>query len=142
MVHGHCHQKVIVGMGPTTEVLSRVEGLEFRGCWIGVRGMAGSFGYEQGHYEVSQACGERVLFPAVRERRPRISSSPPASPAATRSPTSARAAARFTSPSCWRWPAPDFAGHHKPLPLRELARLEPLSCDKGKNGHRDNARNH
>jgi hypothetical protein len=28
--------------------------------------MAGSFGYEQGHYEVSQACGERVLFPAVR----------------------------------------------------------------------------
>ena len=29
-------------------------------------GMAGSFGYEEGHYEVSKACGERVLFPAVR----------------------------------------------------------------------------
>jgi len=29
--------------------------------------MAGSFGYEQGHYDVSKACGERVLFPAVRD---------------------------------------------------------------------------
>ncbi|MFL5537753.1 MAG: (Fe-S)-binding protein, partial [Longimicrobiaceae bacterium] len=67
VVHGHCHQKAIVGMGPTTEVLSRVEGLEFRVLDSGCCGMAGSFGYEQGHYEVSRACGERVLFPAVRE---------------------------------------------------------------------------
>jgi Fe-S oxidoreductase len=54
-------------MGPTTDVLSRVEGLEFRVLDSGCCGMAGSFGYEQGHYEVSKACGERVLFPAVRE---------------------------------------------------------------------------
>jgi Fe-S oxidoreductase len=66
-VHGHCHQKALVGMGPTTEVLSRVEGLEFTVLDSGCCGMAGSFGYERGHYEVSQACGERVLFPAVRE---------------------------------------------------------------------------
>jgi Fe-S oxidoreductase len=47
-------------------VLSRVEGLDFTVLDSGCCGMAGSFGYEQGHYEVSQACGERVLFPAVR----------------------------------------------------------------------------
>jgi Fe-S oxidoreductase len=67
VVHGHCHQKAIVGMGPTTEVLSRVDGLDFTVLDSGCCGMAGSFGYEKGHYEVSQACGERVLFPAVRE---------------------------------------------------------------------------
>ena len=70
VVHGHCHQKAIVGMGPTTEVLSRVEGLEFTVLDSGCCGMAGSFGYEKGHYEVSKACGERVLFPAVREAAP------------------------------------------------------------------------
>jgi FAD/FMN-containing dehydrogenase/Fe-S oxidoreductase len=67
VVHGHCHQKAIVGMGPTTEVLSRVEGLDFTVLDSGCCGMAGSFGYEKGHYDVSKACGERVLFPAVRE---------------------------------------------------------------------------
>jgi FAD/FMN-containing dehydrogenase/Fe-S oxidoreductase len=70
VVHGHCHQKAIVGMGPTTEILGRVEGLEFRVLDSGCCGMAGSFGYEKGHYDVSQACGERVLFPAVREAAP------------------------------------------------------------------------
>ena len=67
VVHGHCHQKAIVGMGPTTDVLSRVEGLEFKVLDSGCCGMAGSFGYEKGHYDVSRACGERVLFPAVRD---------------------------------------------------------------------------
>jgi FAD/FMN-containing dehydrogenase/Fe-S oxidoreductase len=66
-VHGHCHQKALVGMSPTEEVLRRVEGLEFRILDSGCCGMAGSFGYEKGHYEVSRAAGERVLFPAVRE---------------------------------------------------------------------------
>ncbi|HET7322551.1 MAG TPA: FAD-linked oxidase C-terminal domain-containing protein, partial [Longimicrobiaceae bacterium] len=66
-VHGHCHQKALVGMGPTEEVLSRVEGLDYRILDSGCCGMAGSFGYEKGHYEVSKAIGERVLFPAVRD---------------------------------------------------------------------------
>jgi FAD/FMN-containing dehydrogenase/Fe-S oxidoreductase len=66
VVHGHCHQKALVGMAPTTAVLDRVEGLEYHVLDSGCCGMAGSFGYEQGHYEVSRACGERVLFPAVR----------------------------------------------------------------------------
>jgi FAD/FMN-containing dehydrogenase/Fe-S oxidoreductase len=66
VVHGHCHQKALVGMGPTTELLSRVEGLEFTVLDSGCCGMAGSFGYDRAHYEVSKAVGERVLFPAVR----------------------------------------------------------------------------
>ena len=59
------HQKVLVGIEPTRQVLSKVEGLDFTMLDSGCCGMAGSFGYEQGHYEVSQACGERVLFPVV-----------------------------------------------------------------------------
>jgi FAD/FMN-containing dehydrogenase/Fe-S oxidoreductase len=66
VVHGHCHQKALVGMEPTRNVLARVEGLRFSVLDSGCCGMAGSFGYEAGHYEVSRACGERVLFPAVR----------------------------------------------------------------------------
>jgi Fe-S oxidoreductase len=66
VVHGHCHQKALVGMEPTRKLLSRVEGLEYKILDSGCCGMAGSFGYEEGHYEVSQAVGERVLFPAVR----------------------------------------------------------------------------
>lgn len=66
IVHGHCHQKALVGMEPTRRLLERVEGLEFEILDSGCCGMAGSFGYEKGHYEVSQAAGERVLFPAVR----------------------------------------------------------------------------
>jgi FAD/FMN-containing dehydrogenase/Fe-S oxidoreductase len=66
IVHGHCHQKSLVGMGPTETILSRVEGLEYRVLDSGCCGMAGSFGYEKGHYDVSKGAGERVLFPAVR----------------------------------------------------------------------------
>lgn len=66
IVHGHCHQKAIIGMEPTRKLLERVEGLDFRILDSGCCGMAGSFGYEEGHYEVSKAAGERVLFPAVR----------------------------------------------------------------------------
>ncbi len=66
IVHGHCHQKALVGMEPTRKLLSRVEGLDFTILDSGCCGMAGSFGYEKGHYEVSRGAGERVLFPAVR----------------------------------------------------------------------------
>jgi Fe-S oxidoreductase len=65
-VHGHCHQKALIGMEPTRRILERVQGLDFKILDSGCCGMAGSFGYEQGHYDVSKAAGERVLFPAVR----------------------------------------------------------------------------
>jgi FAD/FMN-containing dehydrogenase/Fe-S oxidoreductase len=66
VVHGHCHQKALVGMGPTTELFNRVDGLDFTVLDSGCCGLAGSFGYDEKHYDVSQAVGERVLFPAVR----------------------------------------------------------------------------
>jgi len=66
VVHGHCHQKALVGMQPMRDLLGRVEGLEFHELDSGCCGMAGSFGYDRRHFEVSRAAGERVLFPAVR----------------------------------------------------------------------------
>jgi Fe-S oxidoreductase len=65
LVHGHCHHKAIMGMHPEVEVLSRM-GLELDVLDAGCCGLAGSFGFESGHYEVSMAAGERVLLPAVR----------------------------------------------------------------------------
>jgi Fe-S oxidoreductase len=65
LLHGHCHQKALVGTGPTERLLGRAADVEVidSGCC----GMAGLFGYEKGHYEVSMRMGERRLFPAVRE---------------------------------------------------------------------------
>jgi Fe-S oxidoreductase len=76
LVHGYCHQKALVGMEPTRQVLSKVEGLEFSILDSGCCGMAGSFGYEQGHYEVSQACGERALPRGARDAARRLGRRP------------------------------------------------------------------
>ena len=65
-VHGHCHAKSLVGMEPTMEALARA-GYEAEELKTGCCGMAGSFGYERDHYEVSMEIGELVLFPSVRE---------------------------------------------------------------------------
>ncbi|MBV9452499.1 MAG: FAD-binding oxidoreductase [Rubrobacter sp.] len=67
LVHGHCHQKALVGTGPTEEALALVPGTEVTVVDSGCCGMAGFFGYEKGHYEVSMKMGERRLFPAVKE---------------------------------------------------------------------------
>ncbi len=66
-VHGHCHQKAIVGMGPLMEALSVLPESTVEAIPSGCCGMAGSFGYEKEHYELSMQIGELVLFPAVRE---------------------------------------------------------------------------
>jgi Fe-S oxidoreductase len=66
LVHGHCHQKAITGTEPLSELLNRVDGLTFTILDSGCCGMAGSFGYEKEHYEISRLIGERVLLPAVR----------------------------------------------------------------------------
>jgi FAD/FMN-containing dehydrogenase/Fe-S oxidoreductase len=66
IVHGHCHQKAIMGMGSEAEVLERA-GLEFKMLDDGCCGMAGSFGFEPGDkHDVSIKCGERALLPDVR----------------------------------------------------------------------------
>ena len=64
LLHGHCHQKALVGTSETVAALSQIPGSSVRQVDSGCCGMAGSFGYE--HYDVSMAIGERVLFPAVR----------------------------------------------------------------------------
>jgi Fe-S oxidoreductase len=66
LVHGHCHQKSLVGTGPTLEVLRGIPGAKVNEIDSGCCGMAGSFGYEKEHYDLSLAIGEQRLFPAVR----------------------------------------------------------------------------
>ena len=64
LLHGHCHQKALVGMRETLAILKQFPTTEVQLVDSGCCGMAGSFGYE--HYEMSMKIGERVLFPAVR----------------------------------------------------------------------------
>lgn len=65
LVHGHCHQKAIMGMEGDLEIL-RSLGLDFDLLDSGCCGMAGGFGYEKDHYELSVKAGELALLPAVR----------------------------------------------------------------------------
>jgi Fe-S oxidoreductase len=66
LLHGHCHQKATGGTGPDKQLLEQM-GIEVEELDAGCCGMAGGWGYEQDHYDVSMACGERVLLPKVRE---------------------------------------------------------------------------
>jgi len=66
LVHGHCQQKAVLGTAGTLAALRRVPELEVKELDSGCCGMAGSFGYERGHYEVSEALANRVLIPAAQ----------------------------------------------------------------------------
>jgi FAD/FMN-containing dehydrogenase/Fe-S oxidoreductase len=70
VVHGHCHQRSLVGMAATLRLLRRIPGTEVVELDAGCCGMAGSFGYEHEHYEVSRLVGEHRLFPLIRAERP------------------------------------------------------------------------
>jgi FAD/FMN-containing dehydrogenase/Fe-S oxidoreductase len=65
LLWGHCHQKATGGTGPDEELL-RAMGLEVEPLSAGCCGLAGSWGFERDHYELSMRCGEHGLFPAVR----------------------------------------------------------------------------
>lgn len=67
LVHGHCHQKALTSMTATKKVLSAPENFDVKMIPSGCCGMAGSFGYDKEHFEVSMKIGELVLFPRVRE---------------------------------------------------------------------------
>jgi len=67
-VHGHCHQKALSSMTPTKKMLALPAGYEVHMINSGCCGMAGSFGYEAEHYDISMQIGELVLFPAVRQQ--------------------------------------------------------------------------
>ena len=66
-LHGHCHQKALVGVEKTAEMLRLPVGNEVKVISSGCCGMAGSFGYEKEHYDFSLRVGDQVLFPAVRK---------------------------------------------------------------------------
>jgi Fe-S oxidoreductase len=68
LLHGHCHQKSMGLVAPARTLLSRIPGATVVDPDAGCCGMAGSFGYDREHYEVSRTIGERKLFPAVRSR--------------------------------------------------------------------------
>ncbi len=65
-LHGHCYQKSLASIAPTKFMLSFPENFEVEEIKSGCCGMAGSFGYEKEHYEVSMKVGELILFPEVR----------------------------------------------------------------------------
>ncbi|HET7038138.1 MAG TPA: FAD-linked oxidase C-terminal domain-containing protein [Thermomicrobiaceae bacterium] len=69
LFHGHCHQKALIGMKPSMAILAAA-GCEGAESGAGCCGMAGSFGYEAEHYEISRKIGAERLFPAV-ESQPR-----------------------------------------------------------------------
>lgn len=66
-LHGHCQQKAIVGTGPTMTALNLAPGYEVTALNTGCCGMAGSFGYEKEHFDISMKIGEDRLFPAVEK---------------------------------------------------------------------------
>jgi Fe-S oxidoreductase len=67
-LHGHCQQKAIASMVPTKKMLSLPKNYEVQLIPSGCCGMAGSFGYEKEHYDLSMKIGELVLFPTVRNQ--------------------------------------------------------------------------
>ena len=66
-LHGHCHQKATASLDPTIRMLTLPKKFTVKIIPSGCCGMAGSFGYEAEHYDVSMKVGELVLFPAVRK---------------------------------------------------------------------------
>ncbi|MCH7871120.1 MAG: FAD-binding protein [Planctomycetes bacterium] len=70
LIHGHCHQKALYGTASMTSILQDVRASSVEEINAGCCGMAGSFGYEKEHYDLSQLVGEDRLFPAVRAMAP------------------------------------------------------------------------
>ncbi len=66
-LHGHCHQKALVGVEKTASALRLLPGARVNVIDSGCCGMAGAFGYEKEHYRTSLAIGELMLFPTVRK---------------------------------------------------------------------------
>ena len=66
LVHCHCHHKAIMKMDAEEKILKKL-GVHFEMPDSGCCGMAGAFGFQENHYDVSLKCGERVLLPKVRQ---------------------------------------------------------------------------
>jgi FAD/FMN-containing dehydrogenase/Fe-S oxidoreductase len=68
LLHGHCQQKALVGTGPSKRVLEMPTGYRVTEVDSGCCGMAGAFGYETEHYDISLAMAERRLLPEIRRQ--------------------------------------------------------------------------
>jgi len=77
LLHGHCQQKAVASTEPSKRMLSLPENYVVKEIPSGCCGMAGSFGYEREHYDLSMKIGELVLFPTVREAEEKIIISAP-----------------------------------------------------------------
>jgi len=67
LLHGHCQQKSIASTNQAKKILSLPENYQVNEIPSGCCGMAGSFGYEKEHYDLSMKIGELVLFPTIRK---------------------------------------------------------------------------
>ena len=67
-LHGHCQQKALSSLTPVKKILTKMGSNEVHLIPSGCCGMAGSFGYEKEHYDLSMQIGELVLFPTVRKQ--------------------------------------------------------------------------
>jgi FAD/FMN-containing dehydrogenase/Fe-S oxidoreductase len=76
-LHGHCHQKSLASIAPTKFMLEIPQNYKVDEIKSGCCGMAGSFGYEKEHYELSMKVGELVLFPEIRKAEPEMIISAP-----------------------------------------------------------------
>ncbi len=68
-LHGHCHQKALASLKPTIRMLQLPLGHRVRLIPSGCCGMAGAFGYDHNHYDLSMKIGELVLFPKIRAEK-------------------------------------------------------------------------
>ena len=68
LFHGHCHQKALAGTGTALRTLRLPPNYEVQDVNAGCCGMAGAFGYEKEHYDISMSIGDMTLFPAVRAK--------------------------------------------------------------------------
>ncbi len=71
-LHGHCQQKALSSLTPTKKILTQLGKNEVHLIPSGCCGMAGSFGYEREHFDLSMKIGELVLFPAVRKQNDEV----------------------------------------------------------------------
>ena len=69
LLHGHCQQKSLSALSHTVDILSLPKNYSVQTIPSGCCGMAGSFGYEKEHYDLSMQIGEMVLFPAIRNKK-------------------------------------------------------------------------
>ena len=70
LLHGHCHQKAFAAVGPAVKALQLIPGLTVETFDSTCCGMAGSFGYEAEHYEMSLKIGELGVLPKLRAAEP------------------------------------------------------------------------